>query len=104
MIVVFLMEKYKLRYDRFFVYQKPLKRSGLEYKITFWICVSVLWIHKGHFALKKWCEMFVLKLSGIWDYKIVNNKVKVIPANYYFSQPENPVNKWDPITRYLRKK
>ena len=31
-----------------FVYQKPLKRKFkpfFEYKITFWICVFVLWIH-----------------------------------------------------------
>ena len=28
----------------------------------------MLWIHKGYFVVKNWCEMFVLKLSGIQNY------------------------------------
>ena len=47
-----------------FVYQKSLK-PVFEYKITLLICVLVLWIYKGYCVVKKQCEMFVLKLSGI---------------------------------------
>ena len=34
-------------------------------KITFRICVLVLWIHKCYFVVKNWCEMFILKLFSI---------------------------------------
>ena len=37
-------------------------------KSPFWICVLVLWIHKGYCVVNSWCEMFVLKLSGIQMY------------------------------------
>ena len=51
------------------VYQKSLKRTfnlGFEHKITLWICVLMLWIHKG-IVVKKlvYVIFFVLKLSGI---------------------------------------
>ena len=39
-----------------FVYQKSLKRTlklVFEYKITFWICVLVMWIHWGYCVVKK---------------------------------------------------
>ena len=39
-----------------FVYQKSLKQTlnpVCEYKITYWICVLVLWIHKGCNVVKK---------------------------------------------------
>ena len=38
-----------------FVYQKSLKgrlKLFFEYKITFWICVLVLWIHNGYCVVK----------------------------------------------------
>ena len=48
-----------------FMYIKFLQQTFHDYKITIWICVLVLWIHKGYLVMKSWCEMFVLKLSGI---------------------------------------
>ena len=41
------------------------KRSRFEYIITFWICVLVLWIHKGYFVVKIWCEILIINFSGI---------------------------------------
>ena len=32
----------------------------------------MLWIHKGYCVVKKWCEMFVLKLSGIQILLLLN--------------------------------
>ena len=41
-------------------------KTGFEYKITIWICaLVVLWSHKGYYVVKKWSDIFVLKLSGI---------------------------------------
>ena len=34
----------------------------------------VLWIHKGYFVVKSWCEMFVLKLFGIQNIHLFNPK------------------------------
>ena len=36
-----------------------------RYPITFWICVLILWITKGYFVVKIWCEMSLLRLSDI---------------------------------------
>ena len=48
-----------------FLYKKNLFKPVFEYKIIFWICVIVLWIHKGCFVAKKLEWNVVLKLSGI---------------------------------------
>ena len=40
-------------------------KPGFEYKITFWICILAVWIHRGYCVVKSWCEMSVLKLFGI---------------------------------------
>ena len=52
-----------------FLYARNLYSERLkpvfECKITFWISVLVLWIHKGYYVIKKRCEMFVLKLFDI---------------------------------------
>ena len=48
-----------------FIYQKSLKRTIFEFKITFWICVRVFWIYKGYLQSKDWYEIFWLELSGI---------------------------------------
>ena len=52
---------YQIWVRSIFSYQKYLKPT---FKTSFWICVIVLWIHKGYFEVKNWCEMLVLKLSG----------------------------------------
>ena len=43
-------------------------KTGLWVQITLWICVFVLWIHKGYYVVKKLWEMLVLRLSGIQRY------------------------------------
>ena len=40
-------------------------KTGFWIQITFWTCVLAVWIHKGYCLVKSWCEMFVLKHSGI---------------------------------------
>ena len=55
-----------------FLYQKSLKRTFklvFEYKITFWICVLVLWIHKGYCVVKK--LMWNLRIKAFWYTKII---------------------------------
>ena len=64
-------------FNRFFFTQKPLKRTSFktifEYKMTFWICVPVLWIHKVYFIVKTWYEMSVLKLFNTKRYLIITS-------------------------------
>ena len=42
---------------------KHFIETGLGYKITFRTPCYVLWIHKGYFVIKSWCEMFVIKVA-----------------------------------------
>ena len=60
-------------------------KTGFEYKIAFCICVLVLWIHKGYFVVKNWCEMFVIKLSGIKSLFYIRN-LKYCTFNTIFRQ------------------
>ena len=49
-----------------FVYQESLNRPlNTGFWVNFWMYVRELWIHKGYFVVKSWCEIFVLKRSGI---------------------------------------
>ena len=54
-----------------------------EFKITFWICVLMLWIHKGYYAIKKllWNDRF----KAYWYTKYIHK------GNFlYFSNSTNP--------------
>ena len=56
---------YQIRVRLIFVYQKSLKRTfntGFWVQYHLWIVVLVLWIIV---LSKSWCELIVLKLSGI---------------------------------------
>ena len=73
-----------------FVYQNFLKRlfkSSFWVKNTFWICVCVLWIHKGYFLVKVLLEIFALKLSGIQS-SLISNLTAI-------------VFKWSEVLSYL---
>ena len=79
---------YKIIYIYFwlrfvFVYHKSLKRSlkpDFEYKITFWTCVIMLWIHKVYFVVKK--LMWNARIKAFWYTKdILPQKLKRIIPN-----------------------
>ena len=56
-----------------FLYTRNLKNKRLkpafEYKITFWIYVLVLWIHKGYCVVKK--LVWNVRIKAFWYTKIV---------------------------------
>ena len=52
----------------------------VEYKITFWIFVRALWIHKGYFVVKK--LVWNVHIKAFWYTNKYSNK---IPPNLYFS-------------------
>ena len=39
-------------------------KPALEYQITFWICVLVLWIHKGYWVVKK--LVWNVRIKDFW--------------------------------------
>ena len=47
------------------IFETNVKNRFLCKKNTCWICVLVLWIHKGYFVIRKLVLNVVLKLSGI---------------------------------------
>ena len=51
-----------------FVHQKSLK-PVFEYKIIFWICVLVLWIHRGFCEVKK--LVWNVRIKAFWYIEIV---------------------------------
>ena len=58
-----------------FIYQKSLKRTYKTIffnKITFWVCVLVLWIHKCYYVVKKLVWMFILNIKAFW-YTIIKD-------------------------------
>ena len=58
-------------------------KSVFEYILTFWICVLVLWIHKGYFVLKK--LVWNVFIKAIWYtniYYVSELKSECKAANY----------------------
>ena len=109
-----------------FVYQKSLKRTfkpGFKYKIPFWICVLVLWIHNCYFVVKKlvWhttCSylfllyfslnkllnfvfqqspLFVLKLTEFIEFYKFSEKCKLnilICIDRFYNNNRSDINRW----------
>ena len=51
-------------------------KPGFEYKITFWICILGLWIHKGYYVVKK--LVWNVRIKAFWYTKIlILDKVKI---------------------------
>ena len=51
-----------------FLYTRNRLKSVFEYKITFWICVLVLWIHKGYCVVKK--LVWNVPIKAFWYTKL----------------------------------
>jgi hypothetical protein len=61
-----------------FVYQKSFYNERLkpvfEYKITFWICVLVLWMHKGYCVVKE--LVWNVRIKAFWYTKKIAIKIR----------------------------
>ena len=51
--------------EKFKLDNKNLSHQLFDFKITFWICVLVLWIHKGYFVVKRLVYFWYSKQNKI---------------------------------------
>ena len=62
-----------------FAYLKSLNRTfktGFWAQITFWICVLVLWIHKGYCVVKK--LVWNVRIKAFWYTKLYKISIMII--------------------------
>ena len=82
-----LISLYQIWVRFFFVYEKSLKltlKPVFEYKITFWFCVLVLWIHKGYYVVKN--LVWNIRIKKFW----YTNDVKGVVIPIHFLTADHP--------------
>ena len=58
------------------IFKNERLKSVFEYKMTFWICVLVLWIHKGYFVVKN--LVWNVRIKGFWYTNVFKHLRKAV--------------------------